>query len=105
MNCDKFEEFFIQENDDELLAHIKTCETCNREYNKMLATQKLIKEAKPYFKAKKKRKIYANVAACFVIAVVASTFLLNTNQVTKIAYDETVTGTFPLDEYGLLDIQ
>ncbi len=49
--------FFIQETEDELLEHIKNCETCRLEYERMLVTEKIIKEAKPYFAAKKETRL------------------------------------------------
>ena len=106
MSCDKFEKLFIQESEDELLKHIKTCETCNLEYKKMQVTEKIIKESKPYFAAKKRNMAFAKMAASFALIVVISTVFLNNSYTTKIAYDESVsTAAFPVDEYGLVDIQ
>jgi len=40
------------------------------------------------------------------LVVVTSTVFLNNSYTTKIAYDESVsTAAFPVDEYGLVDIQ
>ena len=106
MSCDKFEKLFIQELEDELLNHIRTCETCNLEYKKMQVTEKIIKESKPYFAAKKRSKVFVNIAASLALVVVTSTVFLNNSYTTKIAYDESVsTAAFPVDEYGLVDIQ
>jgi len=106
MSCDKFEKLFIQESEDELLNHIQICETCNLEYEKMLVTEKIIKEAKPYFATQKRSKVFANIAASLALVVVTSTVFLNNDCTTKIAYDESVsTAAFPVDEYGLVDIQ
>jgi hypothetical protein len=108
MNCDKFEELFIKESSKELLIHIQRCEECRKEYEKMLRTEKLIKEAKPYFAKEKQKNVFTRIAAGFAILVVSSVFMLQNNLnvgVTRIAYDEAVSSDMPFDEYGLLDIQ
>ncbi|OGH96561.1 MAG: hypothetical protein A2039_00625 [Candidatus Melainabacteria bacterium GWA2_34_9] len=106
MSCDKFEKLFIKESENELLSHIQICETCNLEYKKMLVTEKIIKESKPYFMTKKRSKVFINIAASLALVVVTSTVFLNNSCITKIAYDESVsTAAFPVDEYGLVDIQ
>ena len=108
MNCDKFEQLFVQETDDELLEHIKECEACNREYKKMLRTEQLVKEAKPVFVAKKRNSALTRTAAGIVLTVLASTILMQQNinnaYISKVPYDESVAEIFPIDEYGLLDI-
>ena len=108
MNCDKFEQLFIQETDDELLAHIRECETCRQEYQKMLKTEQIIKEAKPVFAAKKRNKSLTKIAAGVIAAVLASMILIqqntNTVYVSKVPYDESIAEIYPVDEYGLLDI-
>lgn len=105
MSCDKFEKLFIQETEDELLEHIKTCEACNFEYKKMQVTEKIIKEAKPYFSAQKRNKIAVNMAASFALVVVSSLVVFNNCYVAKVSYDESVSTAFPVDEYGLLDVR
>ncbi|MEI8389378.1 MAG: hypothetical protein WCG23_05785 [bacterium] len=105
MSCDKFEKLFIQETQDELLSHIKNCETCNFEYKKMLITEKIIKESKPHFLGRKKTKVFVNMAASVALLVITSTVIFNNCYVTKIAYDESVSTAFPVDQYGLLEVQ
>ena len=110
MNCDKFEQLFIKESQDELLEHIQNCEDCMSEYEKMLITEKLIKEAKPYFINKARTQTFAlKAVASFALLIVSSAVLFqnnfNSGFVTKISYDDSVSGSYPVDEYGLLDIQ
>jgi len=105
MNCDKFEHFFTQENETELLEHIKTCETCMNEYKKMQKTQNLIKEARPYFAKKEKTRNFTKIAAVFGLIAVSSFVIFNINFVPKLSYSDSVSNAFPVDEYGLLDIQ
>ena len=60
MSCDKFEKLFIQEDETELLEHIKECAECREEYERMQAISNLVKEAKPLFqKDKIKRHRFA----------------------------------------------
>jgi len=105
MNCDKFEKLFIQENETELLEHIKTCETCMAEYKQMLKTQEVIKEAKPYFERKEKSRNFAKIAAAIGLIAVSSFVIFSVNFVPKVSYEDSVSNAFPVDEYGLLDIQ
>ena len=110
MKCFEFEKLFIKESQDELLEHIQICEDCMSEYKKMEVTEKIIKEAKPYFRQKKHTQHFAlKAVASFALLVVSSSVLfhnnINTVFVTKIAYDDSVSASFPVDEYGLLDIQ
>lgn len=109
MSCDKFEELFIKESPNELLIHIQSCETCMYEYKKMLKTEKIIKEVKPHFSKKKQPVAFAAVAACFALVAVSSSVIFQNNfhnpVVTKISYEDAVSGDTPVDEYGLVDIQ
>lgn len=115
MTCDKFEQLFISESQNELLKHIEiqNCEDCRAEYKKMLITEQIIKEAKPYYRNKKRMYSFAlKSVASFALLVVCSTVLFqnsynNTNFgfVTKISYEDAVSAGLPIDEYGLLDIQ
>lgn len=103
MYCDKFEELFIQETDEELLKHIQECETCMLEYKKMLKVESVIKEVKPVFAAQKRNKALTKIAASMALVVISSFVLLNNFNSTKICYEDS--SAFPVDEYGLLDIQ
>lgn len=105
MNCDKFEKLFIQETQDELLNHIKSCETCLIEYKKMLKTESLIKEVKPVFISQKRTLSFARIAASFALIAISSFIVLNNLYVPKLSYEETISSSFPTDEYGLLDLQ
>lgn len=106
MYCDKFEELFIQETDDELLNHIQSCETCRIEYKKMLKTESIIKEVKPVFASRKRSRTLAKIAASMALVVVSSFVLFNSFNSIRICYDDSSSSAaFPVDEYGLLDIQ
>lgn len=66
--CDKFEKLFIQEDETLLLEHIKTCEDCRIEYEKMEKVSGLVKEVS--FVYRRQRQIKTNVlgfAASFLI--------------------------------------
>lgn len=108
MSCDKFKELFIQEDEIELSEHIKNCETCRLEYEKMLKTEQLIKEAKPLYAVRKKNKILIQAAASMVLVFLASIVMMQTDfnniYVSKIVYDESISEYMPVDEYGLADI-
>jgi hypothetical protein len=105
MNCDKFEKLFIQETQDELLKHIQNCEICMLEYKKMVCTENLIKEVKPHFIIQAKSRSFAKIAASFALVAVSSLFILNNFYIPKLSYEESISSSFPVDEYGLMNIR
>ena len=105
MYCDRFEELFIQETHNELLVHIQSCETCLNEYKKMLKTESLIKEVRPIILEQRRSKSFAKIAASLLLAAISTFVIFNSLYVPKLCYDDSVPSHFPVDEYGLLDIQ
>ncbi len=70
--CKKFEELFISEDEKSFLAHIKECEECKAEYEKMQKVSNLIKEVKPLYRKKRiARKNIAAMAASFLMIFLA----------------------------------
>ena len=47
--CKGFKEQFINLNENELLAHIEKCESCQKEYIEMEKVSKLLKTVKPHY--------------------------------------------------------
>jgi len=105
MYCDRFEELFTKESPNELLIHIQSCKTCRDEYEKMLKTEKLIKEVKPYyFKLEKQKTYYRKIAASLTLIILTSFIAFNNFYVPKLSYEDSIS-SFPTDEYGLLDLR
>jgi len=52
-SCNKFEDLFINADETELLEHIKKCEDCRIEYERMQKVSMLIEEVKPLYNRKK----------------------------------------------------
>ncbi len=105
MSCDKFEKLFTQEDETELLEHIKSCEDCRREYEKMQAVSNLVKEAKPLFK--KGDVIRQRVAITMVAGVTLfclSGFLLLNWYPSYNYQQEMASELYPTDEYGLVEL-
>ena len=107
MSCDKFEKLFLQDDETELLEHIKTCEECRKEYEKFQALGNLVKEAKPLFKKEKSKSIQHKIALSMVAGVsffFLTGFLLM-NWLPNYNYDRAVSSDiYPVDEYGLVEL-
>ena len=65
--CNKFEALFTFSKEDELMKHIKECEDCRAEYEKMNKVSALIKEVKPHYK--KTRFTAVRVACAFFLII------------------------------------
>ena len=105
MGCDKFEKLFTQEDETELLEHIKTCEECRKQYEEFQKVSNLVKEAKPLFMKEKfqKRKVAFSMVAGVTILSLTGFLLLN--WLPYYQYDQAIASDiYPTDEYGLLEL-
>lgn len=107
--CRQYEGLFIFQDEENLLEHIKTCEDCRAEYEKMEKVSSLIQEAAPMIKQKHKNKSRLKLAcASFALIFLVSTLSvinLNTDIRDKIMYGHTLTVEdygLPVDSYGLI---
>lgn len=107
--CRQYEGLFIFQDEENLLEHIKTCEDCKSEYEKMKKVSSLIQEAAPLIKQKNKNKSRLKLAcASFALIFLVSTLSvinLNTDIRDKIMYGHTLTVEdygLPVDSYGLI---
>ena len=107
--CSKYEGLFVFSDENSLAEHLKECETCRKEHEKMEKVSELIQEVKPYYLKKRNglRKMRA-IAAVLFLVIFAGTFgLFYTNEdlSDSLMYGETLTAEdlgFPVDSYGLL---
>ena len=105
--CDKFEALFTFSDENTLMEHIRHCEACKLEYERMHNVSELIKEVKPYYNG---RHFYALRAACILLAFMAGcvTFMItdvNCGIIDNIKYGRQLTAEdlgFRTDEYGLI---
>ena len=107
--CSKYEGLFIFSNENELNEHIRECDDCREEHEKMQKISDLIQEVKPYFleKRNKLRKMRAIAAVLFIMFFSATFGVIYTNEdlSDSLMYGETLTAEdlgFPVDSYGLL---
>ena len=104
MSCDKFEKLFLQDDEAELLEHIKTCEECRKEYEKFQKVSDLVKETKPLFKKEKfqKQKIVLSMVAGVTLFCLTGFLLLQ--WLPYYNYDQAIASEiYPTDEYGLVE--
>ncbi len=107
--CNKYEALFIFSDEETLLSHIKTCEDCRNEYERMNKVSDLIQEVKPEL-LRKKRDLARLKVACAAFAILLSGTLLgiiNFNQDVSdtLKYGQALSIEdygFPVDSYGLL---
>lgn len=66
--CSKFEELFVKEDENELLAHINICPQCRAEYENMKKVSSLVKEVSFVYRRKKalQTKLLATAATFFI---------------------------------------
>jgi len=111
MSCNRFEELFVKECQKELLEHIMHCQECRYEYEKMQKTEKVLKEAKPYFQRQKIKMNHLKAVICVSMLLILSVYSLQNNFLNRNSNDYlathssvTVDSDIPVDEYGLVDI-
>ena len=104
MSCDKFEKLFTQEDETELLEHIKTCPECRAQYEKFQKVSNLVKEAKPLFLREKfqTKKIALSMVAGVTLLCLTGFLLLS--WLPYYNYDQAIASDiYPTDEYGLVE--
>ena len=110
--CSKYEALYIFGNEETLKAHVETCEDCKKEQEKLDKVSDILKELRPYYIAKRKRKAQFK-AACAVFAILFSgttlgVINLNTDISDMIKYGNTLSAEdlgFPVDSYGLIMVE
>ena len=107
--CSKYEGLFIFSNGKEFEEHLKDCQDCREEHEKMQRVSGLIQEVRPYYLKKKSklRKLRAVAALLFIMLFSATFGVIYTNEdlSDSLMYGETLTAEdlgFPVDSYGLL---
>lgn len=107
--CTKYEALFTFSDEEYLKSHLKDCEECQKEQEKMDKVSKLLQEVK--FELIKKRKSTAKAKfACAMLALLMSGTLfgiINFNQDVSdiLHYGQTLSSEdygFPVDSYGLI---
>ena len=107
--CTKYEALFTFSDEEYLKNHLKDCEECQKEQEKMDKVSKLLQEVK--FELIKKRKSTAKAKfACAMLALLMGGTLLgiiNFNQDVSdiLHYGQTLSSEdygFPVDSYGLI---
>ncbi|MBS4759180.1 MAG: hypothetical protein KHX03_00595 [Clostridium sp.] len=110
--CNGYESSYMFLNDTDFHQHLKECESCRKEHEKLEKVSALIKEAKPYIKAKQKRnKILKAVCALALLCFTSFSIPLMMNA-DKI-YDDIIAMNsptieemgLPVDEYGFLLVE
>ncbi len=110
--CNGYEAMFTFLSEEDFQKHLRECESCSKEHEKMQKISALIQEAKPYIKEKQKQsKIVKSVAACFVIAFATLSipiYMAGVNVYDNLVAQNALTAQelgLPVDEYGLLYVE
>lgn len=110
--CTKYEALFTFRSKEELQQHIKECEDCRREHEKMLKVSELIKEVRPYYREKRKNLAKVKIACALCMIMLSGTTLgvinLNTDISDTLKYGTTLSAEdlgFPVDSYGLISVE
>lgn len=111
--CDKYEAFFIFNNEEAFNVHLNECPECKSEHEKYLKVSQLVKEVAPVYlknQDKKKKNVIKRLAACFVLFVGITGFyagfgIHDGSTYSNIDNDSYIsTMGLPTDEYGFLEI-
>lgn len=110
--CTKYEALFTFRSEEELNEHLKTCEDCRAEHEKMLRVSELIQEAKPYYREKRRNFAKVKVACALFMLMVSGTTLgvinFNPDISDTLKYGTTLSAEdlgLPVDSYGLIYIE
>ena len=110
--CNGYEAMFTFLSEEDFQKHLRECESCAKEHEKMQKISALIQEAKPYIKEKQKQnRILKSAAAFFVVAFAALSipvYMAGANMYDNLVAQNTLTAQelgFPVDEYGLLYVE
>lgn len=72
--CRRYEELFVMSDETALLEHIKECEICRAEHERMLQVSNLISEVKPLYRKNNKKPVLRRSVG--VMAMVASFLMI-----------------------------
>ncbi len=112
--CDKYEGFFVFQNQEQFDKHIKNCEDCKKEHEKYLKISSLVKEVAPiYLERENKKKMMSaakRLACCLVVFVGLSAFTgykVYDNYTYQVSLEQESSVSdmgLPTDEYGFLSL-
>ena len=110
--CTKYEALFTFRSEDELMRHISECEDCRLEHEKMQKVSSLIREVKPYYRAKRKNLAKIKIACAFLMIMFSGTTLglinFNPDISDTLKYGTTLSSEdlgLPVDSYGLISVE
>ncbi len=112
--CDKYEAYFIFQDEETFKNHLQNCSYCRKEHAKYLKVSTLAKEVAPvYLEKLNKRKIGAirKLACCFIFLIGFSAYTGyqmygDYNFQVNSADESYISSTLglPVDDYGFLEI-
>lgn len=112
--CDKYEAYFVFQDEEKFNEHIKECEACKQQNEKYLKISSLVKEVAPvYLERENKKKMMTaakRLACCFVLFIGLSAFTgykVYDNYTYQVSLEQESTVSdmgLPIDEYGFLSL-
>lgn len=111
--CDKYEAYFVFQDEESFNKHIENCPDCKKEHEKYLKVSELVKSVAPeYLKKQKKMKVSSmkKLACCFVAFIGLTAFtgykIYDNYNMQNDLYDDSYISTMglPVDDYGFLDL-
>ena len=112
--CDKYEGFFVFQDEEKFKEHLEECPTCNQVHKKLLKVSSLVKEVAPIYleiENKEKMMVAAKRLACCLVVFVGLTAFTGYEVYDNYTYHENLDqGSYvtemglPVDEYGFLSL-
>ncbi len=111
--CNKYEGFFVFQNEEKFYEHLEHCPDCQKEHEKYIKVSKLVKEVAPiYLKRKQAEKtnVIKRLACCFIFFIGLTVFTgykVYDNYTMQVNYAQDsclTTMGLPVDDYGFLEI-
>jgi len=112
--CDKYEAYFVFQDEKKFLEHLQSCDDCKKEHEKYMKVSELVKEVAPVYLSKRQKAKISTIkrlACCFIAFIGLTAFtgykMYDDYMLQSYSQDyDSCIGAMglPTDDYGFLDL-